>query len=147
MSVHDRKELERESRLVRRETRASLMSDTKWRKLLHALEENGLSDLLYVFKLVDDPTEHVLTLRNALWPPRPWIDGFSWGPSPLRSIEWMLLPSVLEDPPVGRGVWTKRVSQDVEEAARIIASLGQYPVERIDRGLLIRGYLPALATG
>ncbi|WP_420469828.1 DUF6678 family protein [Brevundimonas sp. FT23042] len=147
MSVHDRKELERESRIVRRETRASLMSDTKWRKLLLALDENGLSDLWYVFRFVDDPTEHVRTLRNALWPPRPWIDGFEWGPSPLRSIEWMLLPSVLEYPPAGRASWAKSASQDIDEAAKIIASLGQYPVERTDRGLLIRGYLPAVAAG
>jgi hypothetical protein len=142
----DRNELERESRIARRETRASLMSDTKWRKMLHALDESGLSDLWYIFKFVDGPTEHVCTLRNTLWPPRPWIDAFDWGPSPLRAIEWMLLPSALEDPSAGRGILAKTVSQDIEEAAKIIASLGQYPVERTDRGLLIRGYLPALVA-
>jgi hypothetical protein len=131
MAIHGSDELRREGRLVRRHTRASLMSDTKWRKLFTALDGAGLAlQGLWKFLGRDDAVSG--GMGGGLYPPWPWIDTSSFGPVPFRSIEWLWIPR--------RTAWGRK-AQDVDRAAGIISELGRYPVEVNERGLLIRGYL------
>jgi len=143
MAVHDREELNREGRAVRRETRASFMSDTKWRKVLAALKDHPeLGACQCVVKFVGQPEEHSLG-NIGLYSPRPWIDTHAFGPVPLRSIEWMLFPYVAEYRRSDRTIPVTREPQDIDGVAQIMTGLGRLPMEWTDRGLLIRGYLPA----
>ena len=93
-------------------------------------------------KFVGDPEEKVLSRPTGLYPPRPWVDTFQFGPIPLRSIEWLLFPrvAVVRDP--DSTIPPKGLVQDVDGAARIIEALGRYPAELSERGLLIVGHLP-----
>ncbi len=143
MSVHGRRELERENRLIRRATRASLMSDTKWRKLFSALEASDLNLTQYIVKFVGVTDEKVMHRHVGLYPPKPWIDSSPFGPVPLRSIEWLLLPRWLDVSDHDRTIPVRRVEQDVDEAARIVTALGRFPMELSERGLLILGHLPS----
>lgn len=147
MAEHGPEELRREGRLIEATTRASLMSDTKWRKLLQALDESGLEIDQCIVKFVGALNEHRTGLPRGLYLPRPWVDTFEFGPVPLRSIEWMLIPRVAEYERGDRTVPKKLVDQDVQGAAQLIAALGIYPTELSDRGLLVRGYLPLFEEG
>jgi hypothetical protein len=140
--LRDREKLRREGEIVRANSRASLMSDTKWRKLLAALDRPELELRQCVVKFVGVSGEKVLSRPTGLHPPRPWIDTIEFGPIPLRSIEWLLFPRTAERRNADRTIPSRRVGQDVEAAARIVAALGRYPAELSDRGLLITGYLP-----
>jgi hypothetical protein len=141
--THGPQELERERRAIHAHTRASLMSDTKWRRLLAALDDPDLDLRQCVIKFVGDPVERTIGKSFGLHPPRPWVDSFAFGPIPLRSIEWLLFPRVAlydrGDPSFPK----RRVNQTVERAADVIAQLGRYPFELSERGLLITGHLPA----
>ena len=141
-STNGPNELTRESRLTRANTRASLMSDTKWRKLLVALNEANLNLPRCIVKFVGVPGEKSMKRPRGFSPPRPWIDTIEFGPIPLRSIEWLLFPLLyhLESP--DRTIPIKTGAQDVDAAARIAAALGRYPGELSERGLLITGHLP-----
>ena len=120
------------------------MSDTKWRKVLAALKAHPeLERAQYVVKFVGQPEERSLSGRLGLHPPRPWIDTIEFGPVPLRSIEWLLLPLVAERRTSDRTIPPRRWPQDAEAAWRLLATLGKLPIEWTDRGLLIRRYLPA----
>jgi hypothetical protein len=119
------------------------MSDTKWRKVFAALRDRpDLQGIQCVYKFVDHEEERFGGAVVWLHPPRPWVDTFAFGPIPLRSIEWLLFPHVLEErahptfPP-------RRTPQDVEGVRRLLSGLGRLPLEMTVRGLLVRGYLPA----
>jgi hypothetical protein len=141
-----RDDLKSDTRRVREKTRASLMSDTKWRKLLGMLDGSGLELRQCVIKFVDVDAEKTMRRPAHLYPPRPWIDTAEFGPISLRSIEWMLFPCVAEFRDTGRTIPATHLPQDVEKAAELIAALGRYPVELTERGLTITGYLPAAAA-
>jgi len=141
-AAHDREELRREDKVVRANTRASLMSDAKWRKLLTALDRPELELRQCIVKFVGISEEQPISRPTGLYPPHPWVDTFQFGPIPLRSIEWLLFPRVAELKDGDRTIPSRHIAQDVGAAARIVDSLGRYPVELSDRGLLITGYLP-----
>ncbi|MEO7995546.1 MAG: DUF6678 family protein [bacterium] len=143
MSTHGREELDREGRAVAANTRASLMSDTKWRKVLAALDQRDLELRQCIVKFVGDAAENVMSRPIGLHPPRPWVDTFQFGPIPLRSIEWMLFPRVAEYDRGDRTLPKQRVDQEIDEAKRIVDALGLYPAELTERGLLLTGYLRA----
>jgi hypothetical protein len=75
-----------------------------------------------------------------MWPPRPWIDTFSFGPIELRSIEWILIPSVFFEEHGSSGVPPREVRQDIEPIRLLLESLGQFPLEVSAEGLRIIGY-------
>lgn len=141
MAVHDRAELDSEGRRVRRSTNGSLMSDTKWRKVFAAIKVNPELELRQcIFKFVEYPEERLGNPGAELSVPRSWADTSSFGPIPLRSIEWILFPRVAKyqsDPTIP----ARLVNQDVDRAMRILGDLGQMPLEMTERGLLIRGYV------
>jgi hypothetical protein len=137
VAVHDQEELKREGRLVRRHTRASLMSDTKWRKLFAKLDASGLT-LEGVWKFVGRDEAVSGRVSGGLYLDRPWIDSSSFGPLAFRAIEWLWVP---------RRVALGRRMQEVDRAAAMISELGRYPVEVSERGLLVRGYLGKTPSG
>ena len=143
MAVHDRAELDQDWCRVRRATRASLMSDTKWRKVFASLADHtelGLRQCVY--KFVESAEERIGSPDVWLWPPRPWVDTSSFGPISLRSIEWLLFPRVAEYR-TDRTRPPRCEPQDVDGAWRILTELGQLPLEMTERGLLLRGHLSA----
>jgi hypothetical protein len=121
------------------------MSDTKWRKLIHALDRPDLQLGYCVIKFVGDPKPRA-TYRPgeaSLYPGGGWIDA-SLGPIRLRTIEWLMFPRLFEyRPPNDRTIPARQLGQDVDQAVRVLAELGGYPVEVTDEGLIVRGYLPA----
>lgn len=119
------------------------MSDTKWRKLIDALDQPGLDLGHCVIKFVGDPELRATYRpgRASLYPGSGWIDA-SLGPIRLRTLEWLMFPRRFEYR-ASRTTPAKTFEQDVDQAARVLASLGEYPVEVSDEGLLVRGYLPA----
>ncbi|MBX9665401.1 DUF6678 family protein [Novosphingobium sp.] len=142
MTVHSRQDLERLGRLARARYSHALMSDTKWRKLFSAVDEAGLSPKRIVAKFID--RQHVSQMKwpgdLAMWPPHPWIDTFALGPIELRSIEWILIPSLFHEERGARGVPPREVRQDFEAIGLLLESLGQFPLEVSAEGLRIIGY-------
>jgi len=117
-------ERERTRRLVKRTSPASLLSDTKWRKIFAALKapELGLEAVRVKFLGVEG--EHPLTLKGVgLHPPRPFIDSLQFGPFDLISIEWLWIParhSVL--------------------ALQMLAEIGQLTIDDVGDGTRIIGH-------
>jgi hypothetical protein len=116
------------------------MSDTKWRKALSALEtaDAGLVQMVVKFIDVDEP--HIMVFPpNLDHCPKPYMDTIEFGPTELRSIEWLEFRSQagirrLDNLPA------KVVEQDINRAAEVVNSLGQYPVELTGSALRIVGY-------
>lgn len=142
MTIHTRQELEKLSRVARREYSRALMSDTKWRKLFGALADGDTTIEQIVVKFIDvDETRRMrLPSTPALNCPLPYVDTFEFGPVELRSIEWLELPF--------EAVWPRedhlppqRIAQDLSAVRAILAGLGQFPMEEGASGLRITGYL------
>jgi hypothetical protein len=142
MSVHTRHDLARLGRLARARYSHALMSDTKWRKLLAAVDEAGLQPHRIAAKFID--TEQVRQMAwpgaTAMWGPRPWIDTAEFGPIELRSIEWLLIPRLFHESRGSHGVPQREVQQDIEAIHLLLTSLGQFPLEVSAAGLRIIGY-------
>ena len=141
MTVHTREDLQRLARRARREFSHALMSDTKWRKVLTAVDQAGLAPQRIMVKFIDasEPTAMVWPGLTAQYPPWPWI-GTGIGHVELRAIEWLLIPITF---PVRRGaanVPPGEVQQNVDAIEELITSLGQFPLERSAEGLKIVGY-------
>ena len=143
VAVHGPEELRRVGRLVRQRTRASLMSDTKWRKLFAALDGAELELQQCVFKFIGNAEEKTSRLpsRASLYAPHAYLDSPRWGPFPLREIEWLRIPRVAKFEMPDRTIPARTKPQNVDAAMRVIEALGRYPVELTDEGLCIRGYI------
>ncbi len=141
MAVHDRAELYQVDRCVRRTTSGSLTSDTKWRKVFSAIQAHPELELRQcIFKFIESPEERIENPGAGLYVPRPWVDTSSFGPIPLRSIEWLLFPRLAEYR-IERTIPACLVRQDVQGAMDILSGLGQLPLEMTERGLVVRGYI------
>lgn len=141
MAIHGREELQRVGRRVRARAHASLMSDTKWRKVLLELNKSEWQLEYCIVKFIDVTEEKRVYFPIGLYPPRPWVDTFGFGPIPLRSIEWMLIPRIVKYKRGNPGVPDGEIDQDVEAIMSAIDKLGKYPVQLTDRGLLVRGHV------
>jgi hypothetical protein len=118
------------------------MSDTKWRKLFVAVDEAGLRPQRIAAKFLE--SERVSQMGwpgvGAMYAPHPWIDTSETGPIELRSIEWILIPSIFYEKRGSRGVPPREVRQDVEPIRLLLESLGQFPLYVSAEGLRIIGY-------
>jgi hypothetical protein len=141
MSTHDREELQRVGRVIQARARASLMSDTKWRKVLAELNKPERQLKYCVVKFIEVSEEKKIYFPTYLYPPRPWVDTFGFGPIPLRSIEWMLIPHIAKYKRGNAHVPDGEVEQDVESIADAISRLGKYPTSISSHGLLIIGHV------
>jgi hypothetical protein len=143
MAVHNRAELDKVGRTVKRSTRASLMSDTKWRLIISVLEEHPeLKIRQWIVKFIDRDQETTMTSGAGLHPPWPWVDTTGVGPVPLRAIEWLLIPRVAVYTDSDRTIPPRHLAQDADGAWRAITALRrQFPMELTERGVFVRGYL------
>ena len=127
----------------------SLMSDTKWRKLFYAVDD-PFADApelgQAIIKLIDVDDEKVISTLKGDAPntPYPYVDTFQYGPIRWRDIEWIEFPKVAEYPrpsPNGLGrVPPKMVKLEIGKLEDRLSKLGNFPVERTERGLRINGY-------
>jgi len=134
----------RNRRLMRRDFKASLMSDTKWRKLFFAIERLGLRLPLCRVKWIDWPIQRVISTPTcrSFFTPRPFVEAVEFGPYDLCSIEWVEFPrSVAQE-----GNWMGRthgtiIEQDVERAEQALKRVARFPMELTESGLRITGHL------
>ncbi len=68
---------------------ASLMSDTKWRKVFAVLQRPEFGITQVWFKFVDAEEEKPARVGVGLYPPHPFIDTLEFGPVELVAIEWV----------------------------------------------------------
>ena len=133
---------------IGRMSSASLMSDTKWRKMFAALDRPDLELGQAIVKFISSKREHRISTprRSSLHPPWAFIDTSEFGPFALRCIEWIEFPSVAEyEYPTTRThsgrVPPKLVTQDIAKIRAILTSLGHFPIEQTERGLRIIGHV------
>ncbi|MDH3739210.1 MAG: hypothetical protein OER92_08440 [Alphaproteobacteria bacterium] len=133
---------ERVGRFVRENFSTALMSDTKWRKLITALDKADIRLEQAVVKFVDTNDIHSVRMPkiSALHPPKPFIDTIEFGPLELRAIEWFEIPAVAVWPR-SNNLPPRRSEQDIDAARAIVEGLGKYPVEQTSTGLRIIGYI------
>src|SRR5262249_60114290 len=87
-------ERERIEAAIRETCSASLMSDTKWRKLV-AVVETVPSVQHYVVKFLRIPDQREGQGFLSLHAPHEFIDTQSFGPIFLREIEWLEFPRLV----------------------------------------------------
>ncbi len=135
---------QRNRRLMRRAFKASLMSDTKWRKLFLAVEKLDWRLALCRVKWIEGPNIRLLSTpgSTSLFPPRPFVEAVEFGPFELCSIEWLEFPRVA----IQEGNWMGRrdgavYEQDVERAERALRAVARFPMEQTESGLRGIGHL------
>jgi hypothetical protein len=143
--VQQKRPADRERKHIHRTFTASLMSDTKWRKLFAALNESEPRLRQLIIKFVDSDREARIGLpgKAALQTPKGHIDTFEFGPISLRSIEWLELPTFAEFQRPSRGAGklsARHVNQDIASAQKAIEALGRFQIEETKSGLRIIGH-------
>lgn len=95
------------------------MSDTKWRKALVAIEEAELGVREMRVKFIDIEDVKEMQFPPSWACPRAYMDTIEFGPTELRSIEWLEIDA---------------------DAEPVLRRLGQFPVTVIDGRSRISGY-------
>jgi hypothetical protein len=95
------------------------MSDTKWRKAFRAISEAGLRIGGMLVKFIDVEEPKRMRFPPSLACPLADMDTIEFGPTELRSIEWI------------------EVEADIEA---LLTPLGQFPIAKSDRGSRLVGY-------
>ena len=72
------------------------MSDTKWRKLIAAVEQSGSGVREMTLKFIDSDDPRRMKFPPDLRCPWAYVDTIEFGPIELRAIEWMELSVNLE---------------------------------------------------
>jgi len=135
-------ERERIHNAIRNTCSASLMSDTKWRKLFTVLKTVPSVDH-YFLKDIRGAKEMPGFNGFILYAPHAFIDSFSFGPIYLRSIEWLEFPAHVPEringstPPGGH-------HQDLVGLRKALDAVGEFPLEDTARGLRVIGHVRAL---
>ncbi|MBO9576631.1 MAG: hypothetical protein J7494_12915 [Sphingobium sp.] len=82
-------------RLARTKFAAAFMSDTKWRKLFATVAQARPDITEMVVKFIDVETPRRMRFPPDLRCPKPFMDTIEFGPTELRAIEWLELPTDL----------------------------------------------------
>jgi hypothetical protein len=130
-------ERERIDATIRETCSASLMSDTKWRKLFAALAAIP-SIKTYYLKSLRKPDEVRGFGSFGLQTPHEFVDTPSYGPIYLREIEWIEFPRVER-----RAAGSDDLHQDIDSLQHALAAAGDFPIEETARGLRIVGHIRA----
>ena len=129
-------ERERIHAAIRNTCSASLMSDTKWRKLLSALETIP-SIKHYFLKSISGAVEmHGQGFLSGRGAPHAFMDTFSFGPIYLREVEWIEFPAIVSKRADGIGDHR----QDLGALRRALNAIGEFPLEETSRGLRVIGH-------
>ena len=145
MATHGRAELAKVDRIIREQTQVSFMSDTKWRKVISCLNKPEFELKVCVAQFLDTGGEHILQFPLRLDAPRPWFDSFEYGPIPLRSVQWLLIPHLVSIKRGNMGVPDGQAKQNTMAVSAALATLGKIPVQVTERGLRITGHIVAQA--
>lgn len=132
-------DLNRDRRAARRNTRASLMSNAKWRALLEAVRRAEFDIQQVVVKFIGVDDEKPMRLP---WPRTPaYADSMEFGPFPFVSIEWLEFPRVAFLPR-GENVPPGQHSQDIATIRQVLEATGKrFPLEDSPTGLRVMGHL------
>lgn len=141
-TVLDDLERERIRAAIVHDYSASLMSDTKWRKLFGAVASVPTIDH-YVFKFVRLPGEVSAYGYIGFHPPHCFVDIFSLGPTYLREIEWVEFPRLVASRRVG-ATPVGGHHQDLAALGRALDSIGRFPLEVTMSGLRVIGHVPRI---
>lgn len=120
------------------------MSDAKWHKLFAAVSASEWRPSAVIMKFVDteEPEDQPMPWPKPanFWVPRQWIDSPVYGgPFELRSIEWMMFPTMVI-PLFGDPDATSPRVQDFEAIRTALSKVGQFPLEEFPDGLRVIGY-------
>lgn len=119
-------------RFARRTFGASLMSDTKWRKVFGAAERAGIQRIRVKFIDVDEVREIGLPWMQA---PAGWVDTMEFGPIEPLDIEWIEVAAAYVPK---LGVVTP---QALAEFKAELTKSGQFPLEENGTDLRIWGHV------
>lgn len=89
MPIH---ESSSDGRLARRLFATSHMLDTKWRKVFTAIEDHDPHCRSATIKFIDVDSPKQIRFPTSLECPHDFMDPVEFGPTPLRSIEWVDFP-------------------------------------------------------
>ncbi|MDB5551443.1 MAG: hypothetical protein JWL86_1427 [Rhizobium sp.] len=135
-------ELERDRRTVHREYSASLMSSTKWRVLMKAVDDAGVKQM--IVKFIDNDREYT-TAGFDLDVPYQYADVVS-GSRPLISVEWIEFPKVAIFPR-SNNLPADQIPQDLDAIRAVIHATGKrYLLEETDRGFRVIGHVPKVQS-
>lgn len=95
------------------------MSDTKWRKAFRAISEAGFGIREMLVKFIDVEEPKRMRFPPSLACPLVYMDTIEFGPTELRSIEWLELEADIEP---------------------LLAPLGKFLIEKSDHGSRLIGY-------
>ena len=117
MTEHDKTKA---ARLARKTFSTALMSDTKWRQLIEALQTSDVPRRNAEVKLIDVIETKIVSFPPSLGCPDGYMDTIEFGPVELCAIEWV------------------KFGTDI---SKVIDSIGKkFPHELIENGSLITGY-------
>jgi len=143
MSVHNRQDLQRLSKLTRERFGHSFMSDAKWVKLFAAVNASDWHPSLVLVKFVDSGDAGPKYVRwpgpNNFWGPRQWVDTAEFGPIELRSIEWLMVPAAVVTSGQA-GLAQPGTPQNLAAIKVALERVGQFSLEDTPNGLKIIGY-------
>jgi hypothetical protein len=136
MTVHDPAKI---GHFARHRFSSASMSDTKWRKLIAAVQSAAPNTSQMKVKFIDVETPHVMRFPPDLDCPYAYLDTIEFGPVEMRAIEWLEFPRTAKFQR-SNNVPARLKEQDIDKAAEAIAALGQYPLEVTPEALRITGY-------
>jgi len=119
------------------------MSNAKWRKLFHVVNENSVPLSKCVWKLVteDKPKNGFLPDADHLGEDYVGDCGALNGPFSFKEIEWLELPAKVGSQAYDKAP-VKYVYQDVLKIKELVDSVGKFQYEISDDGIRIYGYKP-----
>lgn len=138
-------ERERIHAAIRNTCSASLMSDTKWRKLLSVLEAIPSIDR-YFLKSIRGAAEVPGFGGLSGQAPHAFMDTSHFGPIYLREIEWLEFPAFVPRQVNGATLPGGR-HQDLDALRSALNEIGEFPIEETSRGLRIIGHIRTAPTG
>lgn len=114
------------------------MSNSKWRAVFAALEDDklGIRQIVAKFVDVEEPKRMGLPWLHA---PHAFVDSFAFGPFPLISIEWLEVPAIASFPR-DNNLPAREHFQDTIAVRSALVALGKrLPLEDTLTGLRIVG--------
>lgn len=137
---HSELERVREDAFILRECASSLMSDTKWRKLVAAISAPEINVSRCYFKFLETPAAKLMSTQHEDSIITPTYIDSEFGPFRFRAIEWLEFPRSFVQIRYTGDAGTE-VLQDIGPVRRAIEALGQYPIEETERGFRIVGHI------
>lgn len=122
------------------------MSNTKWRKLIEAIDQPNISVTFCMMKFVWSGVEKSMFMPKTRDIRTPSYIDSEFGPLRFKAIEWLEIPrSTIRY--CYEGDPGQEVHQDAMLARRALEIVGQYPIEDTERGFRIIGHVPRSAGG